>query len=1205
MPNQPHTQGGSEGPAGSYSSKTAQPFLQYDFSLDADGAYPSGWAAEQNCEHPGLLGRTGEGAFALLFSGNKHIPLTPLLLDFTLEFTCRGDTFFSPMEILVFFRYDRFTRTGYCLKYKWGAAGAVTHCEMQAEKEYRAELCLYDGRKSTGKFTRIAQAATAGFVGDLSEFQSFRLCVSGNACRLFHNNIPVAKLADPNRVFMRPGCAAFDRGFGQGRMELGRVRIESPGLGAGRKILLPDRAVEFPPELHGILSPYVFHVGVEKWAGLRVLKIGLTGGPAQEPPPRDIHRYCFHEHMVGPYIRAERPDGSELGKYYIFRGSVGLARHHWNRDCSVMDPAGTECPLAREIALEELPAGARFFIGYEYYMGEDSITLAGGPAEALLDAGGRAVYAGRPLRPGAINLELKPAPGRKIMARIPKNIPHRADALRFAAANFFYIEPEPVRFKASVACRLEEATVKSLSAAVTLENVFREQLQKPRRHALRAARRALPAAGTERLETGWIELGGLAAGVYHVKAELFSGGLKIAETRRALEVMPAKPGAPCPPLASGLPQLYPDILSGIKNNHFYPWSRAAADIVHYNSGGNNFFYPGVSFSAFKSWRIWDLLHVYRRKWLCWSPDESLAAAADAIVTGPRRLDLWAISRYREKIVFDALLDFMRSGAFEQAAGGCLKLPELEKLPADRRGLTQPQFEELLRHHWKPWIKFFAARLSGRLIPENYRRLKAANPDCEPFQYCPVYPTYGSVYKAGYFPLYFGKDLRSGIERWLPGPNGFEDYPYSSGYAIARGIYQLASCKLECPGLRLLPEMFGVNGETRDSHVVYAHSPYGRSDPPRGFLTKQFFEYSFAAAWFDRQGFSFWRDHGYYPKTWDRENYAEMLAAYSFISRVKPARPLRTGAFVFSMAACLAHPDHFEADEDFTHGGYMMNTAEEAVAFAYEQARRAGLQAGFVVKMEDLGCLNPADLGLLVLPPLCGASGADLRTIRALHARGISLLCFEDCSGLEDLFGVAPAAGSRRITGIAAGAAGRKLIPELGALREKTSHPLCRCCYENRRADVILEGSGGAPVLTLNKTRSGQAAFFTVPPTVIRRARAKIATYGQESTSALINQATALILQRLSDNMAETTAGKIIAFEDDRGNAHVIVEEDAWPQRGGEIMPRVTVKLKGVSASDIRCTKEYALANRSRDSFTVLLKLAEHETARLRIKARRR
>ena len=35
-------------------------------------------------------------------------------------------------------------------------------------------------------------------------------------------------------------------------------------------------------------------------------------------------------------------------------------------------------------------------------------------------------------------------------------------------------------------------------------------------------------------------------------------------------------------------------------------------------------------------------------------------------------------------------------------------------------------------------------------------------------------------------------------------------------------------------------MFGINGETADSHVVYANPPYGQSDPPKGFFTKQFF-----------------------------------------------------------------------------------------------------------------------------------------------------------------------------------------------------------------------------------------------------------------------------------------------------------------------------------------------------------------------------
>lgn len=1184
-----------------------KPVLRYDFTLDADKTYPAGWAVEQNCEHPNLLGHVDKGVFALLFKGNKHIPITPPLTDFTLEFSCRGDAVFSPMEINIYFRYDRPTQAGYCLKYRWGVAGALSHIEQQEKKEYQTELYRYDGRKNGRKFDPVAETKIAGFVKDLAVFQIFRLDVAGNSCRFFHNDVLVGELADAGCAFKRPGAVAFDREHGRSKMELGYVRIESPELAGKRKTLLPEKAVEFPSSAHGILSPYFFHVGVEDWAGLRVLKTGLTGGPSKEPPRREIHRYCFHEELIDPYVRVERANGTELGKYYIFRGSVGLARYHWHCDCSVMNPADGECPLARDIIVEDLPADARFFIGYECYNGEDSITLAGGPAEALLDASGRVAYAGSPLAPGSMTLKAEPAPNRKIMELIPKDIPFHEDALRFAANNYFYFESETVRFRASVLCRATKGVAETISMAVTLENVFREQLKPAKKHALHAVHHSWLPPDVISLETGWLEIKGLSNGVYHLRLELYCGAMKVKELRRALEVLPEKAEAPCPPLASGLPQLYPNILSGIKNNHFYPWSHATVDVVHYNSGGDNFLYPWSPFKETMDWRAWELLHVYRRKWVCWGSDknESLVAAADAMWTNRSRADLWALTVYRNEIVFNALLDFMRSKTFVPVEGGCLKLAELENLSADKRGITRAQFNELVVHHWKPWIKFFAEIVSGKLVPEKYRQLKAVNPSCEPFEFCPVYPTYGSVYKAGYFPLYFGKDLRSGIDRYLPGPNGFEDYPYSSGYAIARGIYQLASCKLECPGLRMLPEMFGINGETTDSHVFYANPPYGQSDPPKGFFTKQFFEYSFAASWFDEHGFSFWHDHGYYPKTWDRENYEEMLSAYAFISRVRPVKPLRTGAFVFSLAACMAHPDHFEADEDFLHGGYVMNTAEEAVAFAYEQARAGGLQAGFVVKMEDVVRLDPAAVGLLVLPPLCGVSAPELKSIRAFHEKGVNLVCFENCSGLEDLFGVKPVSENTQITAISVNAAGRKLFPELGTLMENTAHPLCRCCYGNRTATVILDGNGGAPVLTLNTTRHGLAAFYTIPPTVVKRARAMIATYGQESISELINRATALVMKKLSDNQVETTEGKTIAFEDDQGTAHIIVEEDAWPRKGREIMPLVTVKIKNVSASDIRCTKEYSLVSLHNDRFTVMMKLGEHETARIQVKAPRR
>ncbi len=75
--------------------------------------------------------------------------------------------------------------------------------------------------------------------------------------------------------------------------------------------------------------------------------------------------------------------------------------------------------------------------------------------------------------------------------------------------------------------------------------------------------------------------------------------------------MPENPKDEVAPLVSGLPELYPNILSGIKHDHFYPWGHACVDSAHYNCGGNNFA------NVARALRCWELLHVYGRKWNCW------------------------------------------------------------------------------------------------------------------------------------------------------------------------------------------------------------------------------------------------------------------------------------------------------------------------------------------------------------------------------------------------------------------------------------------------------------------------------------------------------------------------------------------------------------------------------------------------------------
>ncbi len=628
------------------------------------------------------------------------------------------------------------------------------------------------------------------------------------------------------------------------------------------------------------------------------------------------------------------------------------------------------------------------------------------------------------------------------------------------------------------------------------------------------------------------------------------------------------------------------------------------DTAHYNSGGNNYF------KVARDWNAPDLLHAYGRKFNCWlkpwcnvfeakgiEPNRDLIAKSDGAHITISRFsdgDLWGRPRYRDPRRFALLIEFLRSGRFRPAPEGILHPDILEKRGA-AGGLTAAEYEELALHHWKEWILFAAEKIA----PEYRRRhdqIKAINPDCEPFVHGGTIPAYACGYKLGYFALNSAYDLRGDIPGTIPGPNAFEDYPLSSGYPIARGICHLAASKLEAPHLRLLPEVFGINGETRDGRVVLANPPYGRSDPPPGFFIKMFYEYSFAAVWFNGEKFRFWNDHGYHAKTWDRENYAEMLYAYAFISRVKPNRPPRTTAFCYSRAACLAHPEYFEQDDDYIFPGVApANPAEESTAYAYEQARLAGQQNGFFMRLEDCAGLKPGDADLLVIPPLCGVSAETKAHIRNLHRQGVALLGFWNAEGLEDIFGVepAPAVKASRIFPVG------RARSALGEGPERTEHELCVIRHRAAGAETLLADASGAPVLVWHETPVGKAAFFTLPPMFVKRSRTPM-VYGQRSNSRLINRAAAWIQECLGGKAVTATAGTLIAFSDAARNLHAIISEDRCPLPGRPIRPLVRINLPGLSARRITSDKEFEIAAIRKQYALLRFTLAPYESARIKI-----
>jgi hypothetical protein len=1170
------------------------------FSFIGDNAYPDGWLCEQNCELPYKLAAVLDDELCITGRGNKHLPLIQPIKDFQLSFSIRGDHFYGVMGVEIYFRYDPETREGWVLRFDWGVCGGKTNREQRGLDKYICELFRYSGGKSFGKYRSVFRKTVPGYLKDLSLPQKISIECNNNILTFSHSNSKPIKIQIP-AGFPETNLIAIDQSHSREVWYMdkkGAHRISSFSILSAsettKEKLLSERKIEFPSDINGIISPYYFHIAASERNGLTILHTKLTGGPSKEQLYPDIDRCRFGEKMFNPYLRIEDASGKEIGKFLIAKGSVGLTDFNWNIKASVMSPADFECPVEREIIQPMIPKDARIFIGYERYESEDSICLSGGPSEALIDVAGKVIFSGPRLLKGEACFSVLSPDDKKVCAKIPKDIPFYEDALVFAKNNHFFTFGENINFCVKLFSRDKTITQEAIEAIIVLEDVFGAKISKKRKISFKSSTSLPEFENASVISTGYFPLPDLKVGVYHICVKI--SGAALPEQRITFEVMPENPKDLPAPLASGLPRLYPNILSGIKGEHFHPWSNAVSDVCHYQSGGNNYF------KVARKWRAPELLHIYGREWLCWTwknvydkfgiePNKDLIEEADAATNDMNRPDLWIPEQYSKEFIFETLLEFLKSNQFTPVENGVLSYERMLE-HAKEPGISREQFLELFKNNWKKWITFFTSK-NMALLRTKSKRILQINSECKPFMFAPFYPIYVSSYKSGYFPFLFGIDPRDDLEEILPGPNGFEDYPYSSGYAIARGTYQLASCKMESPKTKLYPEIFGINGETLDPRVVFANPPMGQSDPPHGFLTKQFYEYSYAVSWFDKSGFKFWNDHGYYPKTWDRENYNEMLEAYSFISKISPVKPLRTSAFAFSRDACLAHPDYYETDDDLFLNGNVINTAEECIAYTYEQARAAGHLAGFSTRLEDIIFLNPADVDILVLPPLCGINDELKQEIRKLHSRGVALFGFEDVSGLEDLFGI------EKTQEIKA----RKIIPgdhtsakTLGEMSEKTDHELCVIRHKLAGAQTLLKTESEIPVLTIH----GKTAFFTLPPTFVNRARTMTPTWGQQSKSELVKVATQLAMSLIGDKEVECSAGTLIAFRDQCSDTHIIVSEDRCPEKGQNIRPLVKIKIPGIKTENITSDKSFEIANISHNEVSIRLSLIADESARIKI-----
>jgi hypothetical protein len=1143
------------------------------------------WTVLQNSDLSHQHRQREDGRYLITVTGNRHIPNTPKLREFALKLRFAvDDAMAQNPELRIYFWYDTAKRAGHFVAYK-----------------LEERQCLVSLGEEHGNHAAIIATQTQPFNAQQLSPWNITLQVTQKTIEVDFENC--AFEFDAPEGNSQGGKIAFDRSNFFGALELQEVTLSSDE-NVPAKVLLPETQIVFPPDINGFHTPLRYTMAITQLENTARLDLEISGSDRDHP---DVPWYPYHgllfEELTAPYVRLGARRFYPIAHESLILANPDPQKQKYFYQALYEKP---QWPLRASFYLDEIPATETIAAGYEFCDNKSGAKhLSGGPNEVIFDAAsGEILYAGAAVRKSTFVLELRSQDDKEICKQIPHDDPRYEKALAFARRNHFFVESESCRFKVALRVPADDYRAQDFTLTCRLENAFTEELETLALSPFET--RSEVVLGFTEFTTA-LPAFTLQPGLYHLYFELHFAGRRALCQRHAFEIIAADPDAAAPPQLSGLPLLFsmPNEIKGLEQDQFEPYLTIENSIAHYLSITTH--YPAVA----REHHIPAILKIYRRKWLLWLTDRitehpQMALHHDIIrqcdfIHPPREhnllppFEMWKPQTY-SGTVLDALIAFLQSDEFFENNEKYLTLETVEKVAQAKVLFPEEAIEELVNNHWMPWLRFFEKwNIANNITLQN--QLQEINPAIKRATYGPmnVYVAHG---KGSHVLKYKGM-----LSQFNDGFFLFEDYPFACKYNIQRGPILLAALKMADPDVKIYPESYppGEQG-CPDGAVNYAWPPVGVASYPAISEKKRFFEYAYAAVWFDHGEFHYWQDNGFHARAWPREYFEVMLESWKFIHHAKPLKPLRTTAYLYSETLCENHPAFYEyANPRGYPWGDIYNTAEETIPYAWETARLDGQQSGFLCALDSLHEVSPDDVGLLVLLPLCGATREHLDTIRRLHEQGINLLAFENVEGLEDIFGVEPLEKPLIVTNICVNdSLPNNPLAKLGALKEYTDHPLCKAKYCSKGADILLQGE--APVLFLNQTRTSKAALFNVPPTVVRRdSFYERVAYGRNSISELMNRAVAIMQRELGNPAVTTTAGKIIAFQAEDGARHIIVEEDAFPDQPTPIAPLITIRLPEIGEKKISCDKPFSLVSSRNDAVEIRLQLDVHECAIITIR----
>ncbi|MFA6928753.1 MAG: hypothetical protein WCT05_00390 [Lentisphaeria bacterium] len=1139
-------------------------------------------------EHASIL---ADGKYHLALNGNKHFLNTPELRDFRLEmdFSMRIHNTMFGYGFIYYFRHDRRSGCGHTLSCLWDKE-AMMHIELD------------------GKIVSSKQCdAIPEFTGEKSI-----LTLQGNQLFFeYHGEKHEFSCADTEAGLPQRGEIGFDLLFSPGSsMALTKISLDSENAPAKQLFKSFDFILR---KVQGFSEPLKYKINLYQFQNGSVELEYVLDGTIRGRGKRlesGGGEWCHEiDKLRRPYIRIESAD-KEFCNILLANELMMLLDPEEKRVCSKLFPQ-MDWPLRRNLFFRSFPEKFIIATGYEYACHDPWRLAENGPYEMIRDQDGKKLYEGGSIRRDAVGVACQSPADKQITKRIPTEIPDYELALQHAREQHYFFAGEDVEFVIALTWRKSAYHPEEFQCEFSFGDPFGRNLQGDAGEL-----EILPVNEEEKdfwiaRRAYWLRMKkNPGCGVYHLTVRVSNGFRDIHNDFTVFEVLSDDPNGPCPPLAAKLPFLLamPNEIKYLEDDPFNPYGDFGG-CGHYFSAVSR--YPVVAGKL----KIWDLLRVYRRKWLLMltarnAGNSSLAEPqnrelmkhCDLIDCNDERLygryDLFSRAWYKG-YVMELLIVFVkeRKPSFQRIQLADLeKLYELTKkatvseLFSMDNALSMEQFADLFDTCWEEWVAWFRVRV--KVDTQHFvDQLLAINPRIARASYGP-YALYVSHYKSPYSLKYGGYEVETDPHNRENGSFYFlEEYHYSCDYPLTRATFFTAGYNLHFPsGRRLYPENYTDVWEGCDDGAVYqAHPPYGFYSFPDCHQRRVVYQYTYGSPQFKGEQYQYWRDYGFQMRSVSKNSFKEFLHAWGNLIDNEPARQLKAPFLMLDLEQIGRHGDFLDDQYSFRiNSQYSLNdvcnTAEEALGYTYELLCGTGYNTPVLSTFEELDKITPDQAEMVILPPIVKNTPKEhLDAIRRAHARGINLLCFEAVCGLEDLFGVC-----ERKVGAAC------IVDIQGDVFE---HKLALAHYENNGGSVLLYGASevrgeqNVPLVIVNETKSGRTAFINLPPTLVKRENFRYKySWGRDAISVVIKDAMRKVFTALCPSpTVHVERGTINAAWSVHGDIVVVLGEDSPIYGDATVYPvRFCFKVcsPGIGQATIASDALYAVVSKTENSIRI-------------------